>query len=82
MQGKILNFNKNADRYMQLSTKKAEQGDLTASLGFLFSALTSCEKDRYKIFEKILVFLLACSAFYGGRDYDGPCSARFNENHC
>lgn len=53
MQGKILNFNKNVDRYMQLSTKKAEQGDLTASLGFLFSALTSCEKDRYKIFEKI-----------------------------
>ena len=53
MQGKILNFSKTADRYIQLSTKKAEQGDLTASLGFLFSALKICQEDKYKVMERI-----------------------------
>lgn len=37
--GKILQFNKEIDRYLDLADKKAEQGDLTASLGFLFCAL-------------------------------------------
>ena len=36
---KVLEFSKNTQRYMELASKKAEQGDLTASLGFLFCAL-------------------------------------------
>ena len=37
--GKILTFKKGKDVYTALADKKAEQGDLVASLGFLFSAL-------------------------------------------